>query len=466
MYFTCIYWTWRIFLLSFLTVNIFLGSSSSRLCALAQETKCQEGEALLQIEATTGLAPDYDWQIYDDMTGQLIHHCPPEDFVENTTSVNTSNSTNTPENTRCYWDSNQNYFDQICLPREGCYTLVVAKRYTLRNVSDTIVDVIFDGRLWASFDHLQYETTRLAIGSMPCETSLCDADSHLLELFLFREDVYEQGYPNMTWWLSTFASEEPDGDFGTDVISYGDRAFHYHRACIPRSNPCVKFDISVPPTYEVVLPVSDVDATVIEEQDYNEGITIRLVFDGRMDWDRMYQFGGNDEYNRTFDFSWFAGECSGLEVCGKELSLLQLDFVTGPGGPTWQVENFSISIATLFDDSSFISSQSHIYPFYPDKMYRYLICFQYEHPGLDGVCSEFAMDYIFDQNGNDAGYVISVEGVVFSERYPCVRDYCIGQLVTPLQDQCGVPSIGSGSASVGIVAVCGVVLTVLFTLMI
>jgi len=347
---------------------------------------------------------------------------------------------------------------------------VIAKRFIAENIADSnVVNVIFDGRQWASFEDMHYETVTLNVGSSVCETSFCISESsHLVEMFLFRQDVYQQGNPNITWSLSTVGSGQPVGDIGTDVISFGDRAFHYYRACIPKDNACVNFTISALPIPEDMTPLDVTKDLALEVQEYKENITIRLVFGGNiyfgdqtyfLSWDETSYYAG-DTVVTTF------GNCSSSQTCLDGLALLQVDLVTGQRDRTWPVASeFEFSVGLYYGGSDHLGILWEFGPVLPLETYHFPVCFQYDEtysPKGIPPCSEFYMVSKWAENVEFAGYVVSLDGVVFPEREKCFEGACKDLIVTPLRGQCDEMRTISGVSSSLITVVHGVILAVIF----
>lgn len=193
------------------------------------EVLCDSGEALLEIQAATGSIAEYDWQVFDDATGQMIAHCP-------------GSSSSATETDSCYWTMDQFYSDKVCLPSDSCYTLVIGQMYLENTVADdNVVTVVFDGNPSVSLENMRYVSVKLNDGtSTGCDASGCGSDSKPLEMFVFREFMQMFDH-NFTWIVSNVDAEQgpSNGMLDTGVTSFGDRAFYYHQACIPNpSSSC------------------------------------------------------------------------------------------------------------------------------------------------------------------------------------------------------------------------------------
>lgn len=416
------------------------------------EVVCEPEDALVEIEAVTGYTPDYDWQILDDATGQIIQHCPSP--FQNSSI--------------CYWESEQYYHERLCLPREGCYTLLVAERS-----SDSLdfdaksLHVSYDGNHIESFEYLQFINVALSDGSTICDTTYCDSDSTLVELYFFRQDMEVNGNRNLTWSLSAIDGSLQVGDLGMGIITSSDRPLYYHKECIPKVDSCVELSTSMTEDYASAdsLPLS-FNATYLDEGAYQENVTYRFVVDGIIYSDYYIEFGYSDEFvNGTFKVVHNAGDCSSSQICGDTIDayyVLQVDILTEP---TWQTAEVSFHLMSR-SAAGESSLGFTLAPFYPDQKYRFYSCvheswFLSNNP--DPVyCTEFAVsDYqFFDGQGS---YNISIDGIPLTGTQT-TGSWMYYNNYGPLTHITGQCQVGSSSEGARVGLIVGCVVAALFAI--
>jgi len=261
---------------------------------------CNEGELLLDIKATTGDSEHYDWQVIDDTMGEMFAACPAAEGNETATTTTDSNL--------CYWTSNKEFHDQVCIPATGgCYRLVISEHedepYS-RFRTATSLDVRYDVEEIFVGEQFQFKSILLLpkINSQSCDSSCVVATDGSgggmeLELFLFHVDGKndtdsESGNSSHHEWIIH------DKDSGSDtavIVKDGDRPLTYHRQCI---STCA----------EVRIP-SDTPRRSI-----GMGGQVRV---GNI----IY---GNAHEQRPFPQPLFVGDCT--SVCGSAASLFRLDY--------------------------------------------------------------------------------------------------------------------------------------------
>jgi hypothetical protein len=430
------------------------------------EIVCASDETLLELE-TVSINASFDWRVFDYATGEVAYTCPDE------ISDNVGNP-------RCYWSEGQYYHERMCLPKSGCFALVAGEsnlQEFVWNDNPDLLNVTFGGILVESFDNIQFEAIALkapgeaSTGSCPswtsCENGDGDSDEqfHLLEMFLFRDDVSREEASIMTWSLSSMDQQSQvvpiEGDLGMGTIQSGDRALQYHRECVPKNNACIRFDLRVLPS-----------ETTPNVHYYGESDTYRLVVDGVVYGEGEYQFGGSTQDSSTFEHSQYVGHCTASQVCSSSEALLQVDLVTGPRSPTW--DSYDVYWA-LYNHCSCQDRNndwrqddmldSQISYVLPDESYRYLYCLDSSYLEDDDSCTEAFVGETGLDNGNLAQYSISVDNEVFSERRRgCDTSsfLCEGYVGTPIGGDCEEPRL-TQSAIIGL-AIGGAVMLLLCAL--
>jgi hypothetical protein len=435
------------------------------------EIVCDSDEALLELETVSAGTANYDWRVFDYATGEVAYTCPGE-IIGPSDAIG---------NARCYWSAGQYYHERMCLPKSGCFALLAGESYLQAYVEDNpdVLNVTYDGTLMESFDNLQFEaialnppgeeSTRNCPSWSSCGNDDSDSDGqfHLLEMFLFRDDVSREETPVMTWSLSSMdqqSREVPmEGDVGTGMIQAGDRALQYHRECVPKNNACIRFDLRVLPSETT----SNVDY-------YGESDAYRLVVDGVVYGEGEYEFGAfrspDDQGRDIFEQSQYVGHCTASQICSSSEVLLQVDLVSGPRSPTWNSYDVSWVLQNHYQDrnnddwrqyDSLDSQSSYVLP---DESYRYLSCVDSSYLEDNDSCTEVFVDETGLDNGNLAQYSISVDSVVFSERRTGCDDsssyyLCVGYVGTPIGGDCKEPRL-TQSAIIGL-ATGGAVMLVL-----
>lgn len=389
------------------------------------EVVCDAGEALLEIDASTGSIDDYDWQVFDDVTGQVIAHCPGSSSIE--------------PSSKCYWMRDQFYSDRLCLANDGCYTLVVGQKYLDKFVAtENFVNVVFDGNPILSLESMRYASVKLNEGTTACETSGCGSDARALEIYAFREYL-QMSDENITWTVSPVDEEDQtDGIVDNDVVSFGDRAFYYRQACIPNAISCIQFQVSPSPetmdTSSVSVGIESIGNT-----------TYRLVLDGITYGSRDYGtvYDPVVDLAMNSDSSLYAGStCSASQICSVEFIPVQVDLVTGR---TWQVEDFDFRISSI--SANGMNELFHAYKsILPEESYRFFPCVQASLLLQDEAdsCTAFFADTEPFLDGH-ATYNVSFNGLSFSKQYvPKVSPYG-DTITTTLAGSCEILSSAKGT---------------------
>jgi hypothetical protein len=390
------------------------------------EITCDFGEALVEIEAATGASADYDWQLFDDLTGQMIAHCPPSFFTNETGGT-------------CYWTLNRYYSDRFCVVRDGCYTLVIGQKNLDYIVSPTnAMTVTFDGTPLASFENMPYVRVQVNDGSTECESLVCDSESRPVEIFVFPEYL-RTVYENITWSVYSVEGVEANNPLlASNTVTFGDRAFYYNQTCIPNTTYCI----------QLKLLLLSGPSMLVTESTLN--VTYHVVLDG-------IKYASND-LEITLAPSLAAGNCSNSQLCATKFVPVQVDLTTGP---SWTLADFPFEIS-FSSDGGITSLNQNYQSILPGEQYRFFPCLQTSLLWQDqpGSCTAFYVDAEQFADGT-ADYDISVNGDTFSEQYvPQKAPYYGDKVATPLAGPCEVLSSANGSPA-GIMGVLSLLLLVL-----
>lgn len=359
------------------------------------EVSCNEDESLLElkIEATDMQMDAYKYYVLNSKTGQKVAECSKDSFWDGS---------------RCSWEDHAYIPERICLPKNGCYTLVASEHRFQDWMGPSVLTIWYDGKRIAQVKDMQYEA--IDFGAASCPTP-CEVDEKLVEVFVHRRHhypFYEDKIPNMTWALTTSSH----GELATTKKVSGtilpkELSPTYYRMC-GASDVCARLDLSVPETYEL-----DDDYGIV----YGELDTYRLVVDGVIYGEGEYFFGFGE--HPTFNTTTFGGNCSSSVVCMEGESLLTLLITTGHRSQYWSARDVGWSSST--HEKYHISSEPHydIGHVFPDTTNEYLSCFP--TPGK-GTCVQFQLHRDGLENGNIAEYKIVVNDGPVLESFDC--HYC------------------------------------------
>lgn len=417
-------------------------------CAL----ECASGDALVEVEAFTsadyGYDAEYDWQIIDEITGEIVHACAeyPSTFLENSQAI------------RCYWDNDWWFHDRVCLPRDGCYRLVAAESAldAPPHASSTF-KVMYDGELVKSVDDLQFESIPLSSWncSSPCNEFEPPYEQEL-EVFLFRDYSYDEQKSALSWMITDPKLTESTFKTVQGRISYDDRRFQYHQMCVPKFGGCVKFKLSgertAPPSLNAYDQYTGMDTS------YRLLVGGVIHSEGSWYWyeDNIYDFYDYFESGLTQ----FVGKCTSNEMCQAGQSIVSVDIVTGLSRPDWfhysliwEVVSYEkpLRIGAYHSPSSSLQFQTPL----PGNSYRYQSCIDDYYLTETGECTTFEMNKLAVTSNTIDRYSVNVNGQFFGE-LGCDENFCEkwerpkfqGRYITPLSGDCS-PALSQG-AFVGI----------------
>jgi len=395
---------------------------------------CNEGEILLEIKATTGDSEHYDWQVMDDMTGEIFAACPATQGNETTTTTSDSNL--------CYWTTNMEFQDHVCLPIDGCYRLVTGevKKNLLTRIPDpTMLDVRYGGEEVFIGEQFQFQSIRLPSS---CKKNSCgtaidgfeleEMEEEELELFLFDGDEEidnENEFDNSTMTTTTSRHNWMIYDLASGLetsvkVRKGNRRrrrLTYHRQCILGCT-------------EVIMPDNG-DRPSMGSEVKVGGI--------------IYGSGGD---SISFPQPAFVGVCTSSQACPV-------------GQPSWQVDIDTRGITTIHPSDLFLSSFSpfifHYANLKPDAInydvytygsesriwkgehFRRMLCVNANGQDLNKGCTIMSESSLYPYNRRDTQ--VGINGRIIMDRIDCLnptmeyRMICLkmgGDTFIPLNDGC------------------------------
>ena len=383
------------------------------------EVTCDKDHVLLEIEAMTGEASGYDWQLIDRLTNEVVQACLPPA---------TPADSNAFYNNTCYWSSDGWFRDRVCVPKDGCY-LLVAGENSYSNFLATL-QVTFGGEIVLQTNSFHFESLHLPHpeSADTCSsniTNVCQGAAYpfpeAMKIFIFHSSVVYEDTPSLTWKADFIVSGQVISDQGT--LFPGDRPLRYNQICMPG---CASIYVS-----------GTDNATVYEVQ--VEGVIYVQAVSG-ID----FVVEGDEPLSDSKRSHMVGSLCRSHDCEGPGQSLVEVDIRYAPelrhnsretgviNANRWQL----VDIPNFKEEEPpepAISTSLVLgfgFPYrQPGKLYRNQFCLSDKHVekgSNNGRCA--ALNVFLGENSMAESYSVSVNGEFFSDRIDCSKEvpmFCV-----------------------------------------
>ena len=434
------------------------------------EVACDDDHVLLEIEAMTGqFYDDYDWQVIDDSTNEVVRACLPD--------ATPLGSNDTYYTKFCYWSADSWFRDRVCVPKDGCYRFVAGDDASYFYVSTLKVSLGGESVLQA--EPFRFETVLLLHSESPdaCSsttTSACQGkvypSEEEMEIFIFHSAVLYDDTAVLTWNAKLVDPNGSTNEVETTVVA-GGRPLQYKRLCIPG---CASFDVSSMSSnsYEV-----RVDGTIYVQSPSGIGFVDNEVFISDSDYKRPYIVGSLCRSNVC------EGSGQSLVEVGIRYAPQLPDSYRETGGRSLSTNSWEVNDIPKFKvepDAQFINPLVYgegLPRRQLGKSYRNQFCLKDWYVAKEsnnGGCTAL-MVYLGGESMTES-YSVSVNGKLFSDRLDCsveaplgFRAMCewfkeyrssssAGVIMTPLNGNCkmkGIPGYIAGGTVMGFLLIAG-----------